>query len=83
MVHYISSCQGELIETEFMVKAVDQSGTTSINQPVKTLKNGFLEIWLPRGKTFQVTIAGLNRVGTEVISTMDDSKTCITTMQLR
>jgi hypothetical protein len=82
-VHYLSSCQGELIETEFVVKAVDPSGITLLNQPVKTLKNGFMELWLPRGKTLEVTITGLNRSATGTIETMDNSKTCVTTMQLR
>lgn len=74
---------GELTETEFAVKAVDSSGVTVLDKPVKTLKNGFMELWLPRDKTLDVTITGLNRSVTGTIETMDSSKTCITTMQLR
>jgi len=66
-----------------VVKAVDPSGITLLNQPVKTLQNGFMELWLPRGKILEVTITGLNRSATGTIETMDNSKTCVTTMQLR
>jgi hypothetical protein len=65
------------------VKAVDEAGRTVLDQRLKTLKNGFFEIWLPRGKTFQVTVRGLNRSATETIPTMDNSRTCVTTMRLK
>jgi hypothetical protein len=42
-----------------------------------------MELWLPRGKTLDVTITGLNRSVTGKIETLADSPTCITTMQLR
>jgi hypothetical protein len=42
-----------------------------------------MELWLPRGKTLEVTITGLSRSVTGTIETMDNSKTCVTTLQLR
>jgi hypothetical protein len=42
-----------------------------------------MELWLPRDKTLEVTITGLNRSVTGTIETMNNSMTCITTMQLR
>ena len=79
----MSSCQGELVQTKLNVKAVDQSGTVIMDKPVSTLKNGFMELWLPKNRTINLTISGLNRSATDVITTSDGSATCITTMQLQ
>ena len=79
----MSSCQGELTQTKLNVKAVDQSGTTIMDKPVTTLKSGFMELWLPRNPTINLTISGLNRSAADVITTYDGSDTCITTMQLQ
>jgi hypothetical protein len=38
---------------------------------------------LPRNRTIKLTISGLNRSATDVITTTDGSATCITTMQLK
>jgi hypothetical protein len=65
------------------VKAVDEAGKVVLDRRLKTLKNGFFEIWLPRWKIFEVTVTGLNRSATEAIPTMDNSRTCVTTMQLK
>ncbi len=79
----MSSCQGELPQTRFNVKAIDQAGNVLIDGPVSTLKNGFMELWLPRHSTFNLTIERLKRSVTGPISTFDGSDTCITTMQLK
>jgi len=79
----MSSCQGELTQTKLNVKAVDQSGNTIMDKPVTTLKSGFMELWLPRNRTINLTISGLNRSATDVITTSNGSDTCITTMQLQ
>ena len=79
----MSSCQGELVQTKLNVKAVDQSGTVIMDKPVSTLRSGFMELWLPRNRTINLTISGLNRSATDVITTTDGSATCITTMQLQ
>ena len=79
----MSSCQGELPETEFNVRAVDQAGNVLIDKPVTTLKNGFMELWLPRDRTINLTVEAQNRSASAVITTFDGSDTCITTMQLK
>jgi hypothetical protein len=78
----MSSCQGELPKTKFNVKAVDKSGDIIADMPIYSQKNGFIELWLPRNRTIKLTIEGLNRSTTGVISTVDGSDTCITTYQL-
>jgi hypothetical protein len=79
----MSSCQGELPETAFNVKAVDQAGSVLIDEPVTTLKNGFMELWLPRDRMINLTLEAQNRSASLSISTFADSDTCITTMQLK
>lgn len=79
----MSSCQGELIQTPFKVRAVDPSGEVLLAGSFATLRNGFMELWLPRNRTVNLSIEGLNRSVDAVISTVDGSDTCITTLQLR
>ena len=57
----MSSCKGELVQKKLNVKAVDKSGTVIMDRPVSTLKSGFMELWLPRNRTINLTISGLNR----------------------
>ena len=78
----MSSCQGELTQTIFNVKATDLTGDVIMNSPIYSLENGFIELWLPRDRTIKLTIEGLNRSTTGVISTAIGSDTCITTFQL-
>ena len=79
----MSSCQGELPEKEFYVKAVDQDGTVLVDEAIVTLRNGFFELWLPRNRKIGLRVQGLNRTAKGLITTFDDSKTCITTFRLR
>jgi hypothetical protein len=79
----MSSCQGELPDTTFDVSAVDQNGNTVFSGPITTLKNGFFELWLPRDRDIQLTVRGLGRKAEGRIATFADSRTCITTFQLK
>ena len=79
----MSSCQGELPEMKFDVKATDQNGNVLVNETIVTLKNGFFELWLPRNRKIGLRVQGLNRTAKGIIKTFDDSKTCITTFRLR
>ena len=79
----MSSCQGELVEKEFDVRAVDQDGNILIDETITTLRNGFFELWLPRSLRIELRIQALNLSAEGTIETFDDSKTCITTFRLR
>ena len=79
----MSSCQGELAEKAFDVKAIDQDGNVLVDKPIATLRNGFFELWLPRDRSIRLRIKGLNRMAKGTIGTFDQSKTCVTTFQLR
>ncbi|MBW1694461.1 MAG: CueP family metal-binding protein [Deltaproteobacteria bacterium] len=79
----MSSCQGELAEKAFDVKAVDSDGNILVDHTISTLRNGFFELWLPRDRAIRLRIQGLNRTARGTIGTFDKSKTCITTFRLR
>ena len=79
----MSSCQAELPEKEFYVKAVDQDGNVLVDETIATLRNGFFELWLPRNRKIGLRVQGLNRTAKGLITTFDNSKTCVTTFQLQ
>jgi len=79
----MSSCQGELPEKKFDVRATDQDGNVLVDETVATLKNGFFELWLPRNRSINLIIQGLDRQAEGRIETFVSSKTCVTTMRLR
>jgi hypothetical protein len=80
--HYMSSCQGELAGTLVEVQ-VTQNGKEVIKGTVKTLENGFLELWLPRNQSYQLNLKAKGLSATGLISTFNNSDTCVTTFQLR
>ena len=79
----MSSCQGELANEKFEVKAVDQSGVVLLNENVMALPNGFIELWLPRNRKIELTIKRNELLSIGVIDTFDSSKTCVTTFKLQ
>jgi len=79
----MSSCQGELPDMKFAVKATDQDGNVLVDDTIATLKNGFFELWLPRNRNIELTIQGDGRQVRGRIATLDSSRTCITNLQLK
>ncbi len=79
----MSSCQAELPEQKFYVKAVDQDGNVLVDDTITSLRNGFFELWLPRNRKIALRVQGLNRTAKGLITTFDNSDTCITTFRLR
>ena len=79
----MSSCQGELAEKPFAVRAVDQDGKVLVDKTIASLRNGFFELWLPRDRKIRLKIQGMNRTALGIIRTFDNSKTCVTTFRLR
>lgn len=70
------------MEEEFEIKIVDTEGNVILDETRKTEQNGFIDLWLPRDETFEVTITQDDRKVEAEISTFDNDPTCITTMQL-
>jgi hypothetical protein len=84
MTHNFSSCQGELTQKAFSVKAVDQNNNNVlVDEMITTQQNGFFEIWLPRNRRIMVSVRGGDLRAEGEIETFPDSKTCVTTFQLQ
>jgi hypothetical protein len=81
-IHYMSGCQGELIETPVKVTATLADGAVLLDEEITTMKNGFLELWLPRNQEITVTMEARGRKAAGTIGTFPDSNTCITTFHL-
>ncbi|RDU37630.1 hypothetical protein DRW41_07245 [Neobacillus piezotolerans] len=78
----MTGCQGELANEEFSVYIEDEKGNAVINETVKSLANGFIDLWLPRNQTYNVKIDYSGKTVEAELSTFDNDPTCITTMQL-
>ncbi|WP_105901748.1 CueP family metal-binding protein [Vibrio gangliei] len=82
--HVPTGCQGEMVEKTMMIKVVDLDSKQVLKYgQVTTQKDGFIDLWMPKDrKHLQVTFTYQGKASTEVLSTVDDARTCITTMQL-
>ena len=67
----------------FDVKGIDQNGEIVIDRSVNTLRNGFLELWLPRERLISLSIKHMGTAAKGFLATFDDSPTCVTTFQLK
>lgn len=81
-IHSLTSCQGEMVEEEFAVYIEDTKGNVIVDETMKTLENGFIDLWLPRDETYQVKIEHEGLVTEAELSTFENDDTCVTTMQL-
>ena len=81
-IHSLTGCQGELVNEEFDVYIEDTDGNVVLDQTMKTESNGFIDLWLPREKSYQVKITYGEKSVESEISTFENDNTCITTMQL-
>ncbi|AOV06404.1 CueP family metal-binding protein [Sporosarcina ureilytica] len=81
-IHSLTGCQGELVEKEFDVLIQDEDGNVVVDETITSLENGFIDLWLPRDKNYQVKITHEDKTVESTISTFEGDNTCITTMQL-
>ncbi len=81
--HSLTTCLGELRNTEVKVTLTAADGTVLVSGMQQTYDNGFFGIWVPRGIEATLDIEYEGTSGTGTISTMnDDDATCLTTLQL-
>ena len=78
----MTGCQGELVNEEFDVYIEDMEGNVVVDKQVKTPSNGFIDLWLPRDKEYQIEIEHEGKKVESELSTFENDNTCITTMQL-
>lgn len=81
-IHSLTGCQGEMVNEEFDVYIEDSNGNVVVEQTMKTPANGFIDLWVPRDDTYQVTIKYEDKITESEFSTFKNDNTCITTMQL-
>ena len=79
--HFLTGCQGELSNEEFTV-IVKDNGEEIINEVLETGSNGFIDLWLPRNKKFEITIKYGEKIAQSKLTTYANSRTCITTLKL-
>lgn len=82
LTHSVSGCRGELANTPLKVSVRAEDGRIVFAGAVKTMDNGFVELWLPRGLKMTLTVEALGKRATGSIQTLSDKDTCVTTLQL-
>ena len=81
-IHSLTGCQGELVNEEFDVYIEDLEGNVIVDEKINSESNGFIDLWLPRDKTYRITIANDGKEVKSEISSFENDNTCITTLQL-
>jgi hypothetical protein len=80
--HYMSGCQGELVDRSVQVRATLPDGTVVLDETMSTGANGFLDLWLPRDQGLVLSVEMDGYAAEAFLTTFVDSATCITTVQL-
>ena len=82
--HSPTGCLGELRNADVAVTVTDTAtGEVIVDEDTRTLDNGFVGIWLPRGIETSISITHEDRTATSALSTVgDDAQTCLTAMRL-
>lgn len=81
--HSLTGCRGELSAEEFDVNIIDTDGKVILNESLKSNSHGFIDLWLPRDKEYNITITKDGKTAESKVSTYESDDTCITTMQLK
>jgi hypothetical protein len=81
--HVPTGCQGELVNQAMMVEVKDTETNKVVQKGmVKTQKDGFIDFWMPKNKSYQFTFHYQGKAVSEVLTTGKSDRTCITTMKL-
>ncbi|WP_080848731.1 CueP family metal-binding protein [Cytobacillus gottheilii] len=81
-IHNLTGCQGEMVNEEFSVYIEDEEGNPIVDETMKSQDNGFIDIWIPRDRTYQISVSYNGKTAESTISSFEGDDTCITTMQL-
>ncbi|WP_135257570.1 CueP family metal-binding protein [Thermus caldilimi] len=81
-VHYFSSCTGELQEEVLEVRVLEGEKEV-LKTRVRSGKDGFFELWLPRNRRYTLEVRRGDLLATGPITTFRNSPTCLTTFRLR
>ncbi|EJE6940964.1 copper-binding periplasmic metallochaperone CueP [Salmonella enterica] len=81
--HSLSGCQGEMPNTTFNVKVTDNKGDVIMQKALRSYKNGFIGVWLPRDMEGTIEVSYNGKTASHAIATKGDSQTCLTELPLR
>lgn len=81
-IHSLTGCQGELAEKEMNVVITDETGEVHVDEVMTTPQNGFIDLWLPRDRTYMVEIEAAGKTGEVQFSTFTGDSTCLTDLLL-
>ena len=79
----MGGCQGEMPDKTFNVKVMDNKGDVVLQKEMKSGRNGFDGVWLPRNMAGTIAVSYNGKKAEYPIKTMEDSQTCLTKLQLR
>lgn len=81
--HSLTTCIGELSDTEVRITLTAADGTVLVDETRRTQDNGFTGLWVPRGIEATLNVESAGFTGAVPISTTSpDDPTCITDLQL-
>lgn len=82
--HSLTTCVGELADTEVRVTLTTDDGSIVVDETRRTQDNGFVGVWVPRGLETTLTVESRGLIGSVPLSTTSPGdRTCITDLQLR
>lgn len=81
-IHSLTGCQGELVDADLAFHIEDEDGNVVLSETINSEANGFVDLWLPRDKTYNVKVTYDGKEVESEISTFEKDGTCVTTMQL-
>lgn len=81
-IHSVTGCGGEMGGVPMNVHVETPDGSVVFDGMMTPMDNGFLELWLPRGMEFDLTIEAGGASATQRVTTYASSDTCVTTMRL-
>lgn len=82
-VHSLTGCQGEMVEEDIDVRILDANGEVYVDETITTMENGFVDLWLPRGKKYTMTINYEDKSLESEFSTFEGDNTCLTELPLK
>jgi hypothetical protein len=74
--HSLTGCQGEIKNGEFSVTVHDSEGNVIMeNAAMQSQSNGFIDLWLPRDKTYRISVNHEGKRAETEFSTYENNDT--------
>jgi hypothetical protein len=81
-IHSLSGCRAEMAGFDIKVHAQTPDGTVLMDGAMTAMDNGFIELWLPRGKEIDLTLESAGKKANGRVTTYESSNTCLTGFKL-